>query len=278
MLEVNIKLDYNDLKLLKAMTKLGDNTKLQTHMPGAKIQQTINFVVRKNKLIVWVSDSYVLGMTTWNSQDRIHIASSYENKDVEAYVMSQDEIWYSIRGSVYGTYTIAEFNAKLTSLFKYFSAKEVDGHTHLSLTGNQQILTKDILNDDMEIDHTIDVGVTVDNLTVRIDNIEPYIITNIGASVKRNKGVFQDFYNDSRGAIDPDRRQPITYMQYSPVHMKRAFEFLTYNKDDHFTYMYSYTGKHDTAVFMEKTCSGTDNATEKQLWIMPQHCELEEEE
>ena len=29
---------------------------------------------------------------------------------------------------------------------------------------------------------------------------------------------------------------------------------------------------------MEKTCSGTDNATEKQLWIMPQHCELEEEE
>jgi hypothetical protein len=259
------------------MTKLGDNTKLQTHMPGAKIQQTINFVVRKNKLIVWVSDSYVLGMTTWNSQDRIHIASSYVDEDDEAYVMSQDEIWYSIRGSVYGTYTIAEFNAKLTSLFKYFSAKEVDGHTHLSLTGNQQILTKDILNDDMEIDHTIDVGVTVDNLTVRIDNIEPYIITNIGASVKRNKGVFQDFYNDSRGAIDPDRRQPITYMQYSPVHMKRAFEFLTYNKDDHFTYMYSYTGKHDTAVFMEKTCSGTDNATEKQLWIMPQHCELEEE-
>jgi hypothetical protein len=89
--------------------------------------------------------------------------------------------------------------------------------------------------------------------------------------------VFLDFYNDSRGAIDPDRRQPITHMQYSPVYMKRAFEFLTYNKDEHFTYMYSYTGKHDNAVFMEKTCSGTDNATEKQLWIMPQHCELEEE-
>jgi hypothetical protein len=43
MLEVNIKLDYNDLKLLKAMTKLGDNTKIKTqsYMPGAKIQQTI---------------------------------------------------------------------------------------------------------------------------------------------------------------------------------------------------------------------------------------------
>ena len=280
MLEVNIKLDYNDLKLLKAMTKLGDNKKLQrqSHMPGAKIQQTIHFVVRKNKLIVWVSDSYVLGMTTWNSQERIHIASSYKDKyGDETYVMSQDEIWYSIRGSVYGTYTIEEFNAKLTHLFKYFSAKEVDGHTYISLNGNQQFITQDILNDDMEVDHTIDVGVTVDNLTVRIDNIEPYIITNVGASVKRNRGVFLDFYNDSRGAIDPDRRQPITHMQYSPVYMKRAFEFLTYNKDEHFTYMYSYTGKHDTAVFMEKTCSGTDNATEKQLWIMPQHCELEEE-
>jgi len=179
MLEVNIKLDYNDLKLLKAMTKLGDNKKLQrqSHMPGAKIQQTINFVVQKNKLIVWVSDSYVLGMTTWNSQERIHIASSYVDKVGEAYVMSEDEIWYSIRGSVYGTFTIEEFNAKLTHLFKYFSAKEVDGHTYISLNGNQQFLTKDILNDDMEVDHTIDVGVTVDNLTVRIDNIEPYIIT-----------------------------------------------------------------------------------------------------
>ena len=283
MLEVNIKLDYNDLKLLKAMTKLDNNKKLQTqsHMPGAKIQQTINFVVRKNKLIVWVSDSYVLGMTTWNSQDRIHISSSYVVDSAyggQPYVMSEDEIWYAIKGSVYGTYTIEEFNAKLTHLFKYFSAKEVDGHTYISLNGVQQFISKDILNDDYEIDHTIDVGVTVENLTVRIDNIEPYIITNIGASVKRNKSVFEDFYNDSRGAIGPDRRQPITYMQYSPVYMKRAFEFLTYNKDEHFTYMYSYKGKHDTAVFMEKTCSGTDNATEKMLWIMPQHCELEEEE
>lgn len=60
MLEVNIKLDYNDLKLLKAMTKLGDNTKIKTqsYMPGAKIQQTINFV-EEHRMIVWESDSYV---------------------------------------------------------------------------------------------------------------------------------------------------------------------------------------------------------------------------
>ena len=32
MLEVNIKLDYNDLKLLKAMTKLGDNTKIKSNI------------------------------------------------------------------------------------------------------------------------------------------------------------------------------------------------------------------------------------------------------
>ena len=77
MLEVNIKLDYNDLKLLKAMTKLGDNTKIKTqsYMPGAKIQQTINFVVEKHRMIVWVSDSYVLGMTEWASENRITISA-----------------------------------------------------------------------------------------------------------------------------------------------------------------------------------------------------------
>ena len=271
MLEVNIKLDYNDLKLLKAMTKLGDNKKLQCHMPGAKIQQTINFVVEKHRMIAWVTDSYVLGMTCWTSEDRITISAGYRPEP------PTEKIWESIRGRVYATFTLEEFNAKLTHLFKYFSGKEVDGHTYLSFNGNQQMIEREIRSEYSEEIHKLAVGVTVDNLTVRIDNIEPYIITNIGASVKRNMGVFLSFYNDSRGALDPDRRLPIRHMQYSPVHMKRAFEFLTYNKDDHFTYMFSYEGNYDTALYMEKTCSGIDNATYKKLWIMPQHCELEEE-
>ena len=278
MLEVNIKLDYNDLKLLKAMTKLGDNTKIKTqsYMPGVKITQTINFVVEEHRMIVWVSDSYVLGMTEWASENRITISASAVSKSDHDYVMSEDETWKSINGRVYTTFTIEEFNAKLTHLFKYFSGKEVDGHTYLSFTGNQQMIHRPVV---MEhgIEYEVPNGVTVDNLGIRIDNIEPYIITNVGASVKRNAGLFNSFYDDSKGALDPDRRLPISHMQYSPVHMRRAFEFLTYNKDEHFTYMFSYTGKYDKALYIEKTCSGTDNATEKKLWIMPQHCELEEE-
>ena len=272
MLEVNIKLDYNDLKLLKAMTKLGDNTKIKTqsYMPGVKITQTINFVVEEHRMIVWVSDSYVLGMTEWASENRITISAGYRPEP------PTEELWKSINGRVYTTFTIEEFNAKLTHLFKYFSGKEVDGHTYLSFTGNQQMVHRPIV---MEhgIEYEVPNGVTVDNLVIRIDNIEPYIITNVGASVKRNAGLFNSFYDDSKGALDPDRRLPISHMQYSPVHMRRAFEFLTYNKDEHFTYMFSYTGKYDKALYIEKTCSGTDNATEKKLWIMPQHCELEEE-
>ena len=66
-------------------------------------------------------------------------------------------------------------------------------------------------------------------------------------------------------------------IQYSPTHLKKVMTFLTFNKDDHFTYMYNYDGNFADAVLFQKTCSGTDNATNKHVWIMPQRSELEEE-
>jgi hypothetical protein len=276
MIDVQVKLDYNDLKLLKAMTKLGDNSKHKSvsWRPGVKVTQSINFVVEKHRMIVWVTDSYVLGMTEWTSEDRIDINIS------AGYIPEppKEELWNSIKGRVYATFTIQEFNEKLTQLFKAFNDKQVDGHTHLSFNGNQQMIDRDVLNDDKEVQYQLTVGVTVDYLHIVVNNVVPFGLTNIGASVKRSMELFNSFYNDSKGGLDPDKRLSISHIQYSPVHMKKAFEFLTYNKDEHFTYMLSYKGNFERALYMEKTCSGKDNATDKKVWVMPQYSSLEEEE
>ena len=44
--------------------------------------------------------------------------------------------------------------------------------------------------------------------------------------------------------------------------------------------MYNYDGVFADAVLFEKTCDGTDTATEKFAWIMPQRSEhdIQEEE
>jgi len=65
------------------------------------------------------------------------------------------------------------------------------------------------------------------------------------------------------------------YKQYNSLVKDITWDNL--NKDDHFTYMYNYDGNFADAVLFEKTCSGTDNATDKHVWIMPQRTRLEEE-
>jgi hypothetical protein len=251
---VKVPVSIADLKLLKQLTTLG--VKKENAYSGMNM---LHFVIDKDAWFAWATDSYVLGITEFIRQD-----SSYVRFNVE------DDRTIDTPHRIYAAVKITDFNKMVTDISKWYKPNEIDEHTYLTFIGNQSV--KWVNRDDREESHF-----TCMLVGLEMEYSAPYELLNHADKLRTSIGVFNDFWNDQEGSIGPDRRRPITNMQWSPTHLKRVMNFLTFNNDDHVTYMYNYDGKYGHAAFYNKTCSGKDSATNKFAWIMPQHCELENE-
>ena len=243
---VQVPVSIADLKLLKQLTTLG--VKKENAYSGMNM---LHFVIDKDRWFAWATDSYVLGITEFVRQD-----SSYVRFNDE------DDRTIDTPHRIYAAVKITDFNKMVTDISKWYKPNEIDEQTFLTFIGKQKV----------QEDYFTCMQVGLD-----MEYSAPYQLLNHADKVMKSIGIFNDFWNDQKGSIQPDRRRPITNMQWSPTHLKRVMNFLTFNNDDHFTYMYNYDGKYGHAAFYNKTCSGKDSATNKFAWIMPQHCELEEE-
>lgn len=240
---VKVPVSIADLKLLKQLTTLG--VKKENAYSGMNM---LHFVIDKDRWFAWTTDSYVFGITEFVS----------------------DNITIDTPKRIYAAVKITDFNKMVTDISKWYKPNEIDEHTYLTFIKNQSFKWVNRYDNELEDFTCMLVG-------LEMEYSAPYELLNHADKVMKSIGIFNDFWNDQKGSLDPDRRRPITNMQWSPTHLKRVMNFLTFNNDDHFTYMYNYDGKYGHAAFYNKTCSGKDSATNKFAWIMPQHCELENE-
>ena len=266
-LKVRVPITLADLKLLKNMTTLASSKK--TFHSTNKLNKLF-FVVQQNVWYAWTTDSYVLGITEFCRDDSV--MAQYQKNDPQPLLKYVDRVYASV--------DVEEFNLDVADINKYYKKEQLDGHMYLRLEGNTQILQPRVITDEItgaKFPMPDGKEITTDYVSIAIDDAGVFTMLNKVDNIEGARDIFRNFWSDARGSIGPDKRRPITHIQYSPVHLKRVMTFLTFNKDDHFTYMYNYDGNYADAVLFQKTCSGTDNATNKHAWIMPQRSELEEE-
>ena len=266
-LKVRVPITLADLKLLKNMTTLASSKK--TFHSTNKLNKLF-FVVQQNVWYAWTTDSYVLGITEFCRDDSV--MAQYQKNDPQPLLKYVDRVYASV--------DVEEFNLDVADINKYYKKEQLDGHMYLRLEGNTQILQPRVITDEITgAKYPMPDGkeITTDYVSIAIDDAGVFTMLNKVDNIEGARDIFRNFWSDARGSIGPDKRRPITHIQYSPVHLKRVMTFLTFNKDDHFTYMYNYDGNYADAVLFQKKCSGTDNATNKHAWIMPQRSELEEE-
>lgn len=263
-IEVSFKVDYNDLKLLK---ELVTHAKKKNKNGISDRLQCINFVVKRNKWIAWSTDSFRLAMVEFIQNDSTHIAFSQEELDAKINHMidvdTGDKLLYD---NVYATVNAHDFKDKVSYLLKTYKNNQLDNHTRITITGVAQQLVH------------FEVGTTGSHLNVVVDNAEQFSLVNRvdfidkkahNDSMRSAIGVFDTFYGEVHGSIDPDIRRDIPITTLSPQYLLDAMKLLTINKDTHFSYMYCYDSKFYPAIFFNHTCNGEDNATNKYIWIMP---------
>jgi len=243
-IKVKVPITLADLKLLKNMTTLAGSTQQLSRL---------YFVVKHNVWYAWTSDSYILGITQWCRDDSI--MAKYNEDDPQTFNKYADTLYASV--------DVKEITKNIAEINKHLRASVLDGYMDLHFEGYAKVI------EGKEI--------TSDYVSIAIEDFATYKMLNKTDKVKESINVFNNFWEDARDSLHPDKRRPITHLQYSPVHLKRVMTYLTFNKDDRFTYMYNYDGNFADAVLFEKTCGGTDNATSKYAWITPQRSELEEE-
>ena len=266
-LQVRVPITLADLKLLKNMTTLASSKK--TFHSTNKLNK-IFFIVQQNVWYAWTTDSYVLGITEFVRNESV--MAQYQKNDPQPLLKYVDRVYASV--------DVQEFNTDVAEINKHYNKEQLDGHMYLRLEGNTQVLQPRVIKDEVTgAEYPMPDGkeITIDWVSIEIDGAGVFTMLNKVDGLEQSRDIFRNFWSDARGSIGPDKRRPITHIQYSPVHLKRVMTFLTFNKDDHFTYMYNYDGNFSDAVLFQKTCSGTDNATAKHVWIMPQRSELEEE-
>lgn len=266
-LKVKVPITLADLKLLKNMTTLASSKK--TFHSTNKLNKLF-FVVQQNVWYAWTTDSYVLGITEFVRNDSV--MAQYQKNDPQPLLKYVDRVYASV--------DVEEFNLDVADINKYYKKEQLDGHMYLRLEGNTQILQPRVITDEItgaKFPMPDGKEITTDYVSIAIDDAGVFTMLNKVDGIENARDIFRNFWSDARGSIGPDKRRPITHIQYSPTHLKKVMTFLTFNKDDHFTYMYNYDGNFADAVLFQKTCSGTDNATNKHAWIMPQRSELEEE-
>lgn len=266
-LQVRVPITLADLKLLKNMTTLASSKK--TFHSTNKLNKLF-FVVQQNVWYAWTTDSYVLGITEFVRNDSV--MAQYQKNDPQPLLKYVDRVYASV--------DVEEFNTDVAEINKHYKKEQLDGHMYLRLEGHTQILQPRVITDEITgAKYPMPDGkeITTDWVSIEIDNAGVFTMLNKVDGIENARDIFRNFWSDARGSIGPDKRRPITHIQYSPTHLKKVMTFLTFNKDDHFTYMYNYDGNFADAVLFQKTCSGTDNATNKHAWIMPQRSKLEEE-
>ena len=264
-LQVRVPITLADLKLLKNMTTLASSKK--TFHSTNKLNK-IFFIVQQNVWYAWTTDSYVLGITEFVRNESV--MAQYQKNDPQPLLKYVDRVYASV--------DVQEFNTDVAEINKHYNKQQLDGHMYLRLEGNTQ--QPRVIKDEVTgAEYPMPDGkeITIDWVSIEIDGAGVFTMLNKVDGLEQSKNIFRNFWSDAQGSIGPDKRRPITHMQYSPVHLKRVMTFLTFNKDDHFTYMYNYDGNFSDALLFQKTCCGTDNATAKHVWIMPQRSDLEEE-
>ena len=269
-LQVRVPITLADLKLLKNMTTLASSKK--TFHSTNKLNKLF-FVVQQNVWYAWTTDSYVLGITEFCRAGR-------EQSIMVQYKKNDPKFFNAYVDRVYASVDVEEFNTDVAEINKHYKKEQLDGHMYLRLEGHTQILQPRVITDEITgAKYPMPDGkeITTDWVSIEIDNAGVFTMLNKVDGIEGARDIFRNFWSDARGSIGPDKRRPITHIQYSPTHLKKVMTFLTFNKDDHFTYMYNYDGNFADAVLFQKTCSGTDNATNKHAWIMPQRSKLEEE-
>jgi hypothetical protein len=262
-IKVDVPITLADLKLLKNMTTLTGSTKQLSRL---------YFVVQENNWYAWSSDSYVLGITHWNRGGVEPIMAQYKQLDPQPFGVYADRLYASV--------SVKEFNIDVADINKHYKADQLDGYMYLRFEGHAKLIEPRVITDGITGNkYPMPDGkeITVDWVSIAINDVGVFTMLNKTDGINQSRDVFRNFWSDARGALEPDKRRPITHIQYSPVHLKKVMTFLTFNKDDHFTYMFNYDGNFADAVLFEKTCSGTDHATAKYAWIMPQRSKLEEE-
>ena len=271
-IQVDVPITLADLKLLKNMTTLTGSTQRLSRL---------YFVIQQNCWYAWSSDSYVLGLTEW-----IRVDSSFVDfKKTDRYIMAQykkndPQHFGKYADRLYASVDVKEFNIDVADINKHYKADQLDGYMYLRFEGHAKVIEPRVITDEITGDkYPMPDGkeITVDWVSIAINDVGVFTMLNKTDGIGTSRNVFRNFWADARGALAPDKRRPITHMQYSPVHLKKVMTYLTFNKDDHFTYMYNYDGNFADAVLFEKTCSGIDEATAKYAWIMPQRSQLEEE-
>ena len=269
-LKVRVPITLADLKLLKNMTTLASSKK--TFHSTNKLNKLL-FVVQQNVWYAWTTDSYVLGITEFCRAGRKQsIMVQYKKNDPKFFNAYVDRVYASV--------DVQEFVNDVADINKHYKKEQLDGHMCLMFEGHTKILQPRVITDEITgAKYPMPDGkeITTDWVSIEIDNAGVFTMLNKVDGIEGARDIFRNFWSDARGSIGPDKRRPITHIQYSPTHLKKVMTFLTFNKDDHFTYMYNYDGNFADAVLFQKTCSGSDNATNKHAWIMPQHSKLEEE-
>lgn len=265
-IQVRVPITLADLKLLKNMTTLASSKKT---FHSNKLSR-IFFVVQQNVWFAWTTDSYVFGITEFCRNESV--MAQYQKNDPQPLLKYVDRVYASV--------DVQEFNTDVAEINKHYNKQQLDGHMYLRLEGNTQVLQPRVITDEITgTKYPMPDGkeITTDWVSIEIDGAGVFTMLNNVSGIEQSRDMFRSFWSDARGSLGPDKRRPITHIQYSPVHLKTVMTFLTFNKDEHFTYMYNYDGNFADAVLFQKTCSGTDNATNKHVWIMPQRSKLEEE-
>ena len=262
-IQVDVPITLADIKLLKNMTTLTGSTKQLSRL---------YFVIQQDTWYAWSSDSYILGITHWSRAGVDSVMAQYKTNDPKPFGMYADRLYASV--------DVKEFNIDVADINKHYKADQLDGYMYLRFEGYAKLIKPRVITDEItgkEYPMPDGKEITVDWVSIAINDVGVFTMLNKVDGIEQSRNVFRNFWEDARGALGPDKRRPITHIQYSPVHLKKVMTYLTFNKDDHFTYMYNYDGNFADAVLFEKTCSGTDHATNKYAWIMPQRSRLEEE-
>lgn len=266
-IKVQVKVTLEDLKLLKNMTTIGIPNK---YAQSVNPVHRLHFVVKNGLWYAWTTDSYILALTNFTTNVNYKVRSDHSVNRISG-----------VCDNLVASVDINDFAKDVTDINKHYKKEDINGYTYLEFEGHAKKLPPiKKPYEDMDI---IVGGIndyTIDWVNINIENAPTYSILNRGDVVERARNMYTLFIKDVPGALDPDRRRPITHIQYSPTHLKKVMNYLTFNRDDHFTYMYNYDGVFADAVLFEKTCSGSDSATSKHAWIMPQRSEhdIQEEE
>ena len=266
-IKVQVEVTLEDLKLLKQLTTIGITNK---YAASVNPVHRLHFVIQNGQWWAWSTDSYILALVKFHTNVNYKVRTEHSVNRINA-----------VCDNLVASVDLTDFAQDVTDINKHYNKTDINGYTYLEFVGHAKKLppkTKPF--EEMEIIVGGRNDITIDWVNINIENAPTYSVLNRGDVVKRGRDMYLEFSKDVPGALEPDKRRPITHIQYSPTHLKKVMNFLTFNRDDHFTYMYNYDGVFADAVLFEKTCSGTDTATEKFAWIMPQRSEhdIQEEE